>query len=58
MDTPEYNEFNDYNWSAPQTRVMKCKQCGEDVNVNINYHIESVTCNKCWALTNKEMNNI
>ena len=28
-------------------KVLKCIVCGKDVNVNVNYPIESVTCTSC-----------
>ena len=28
-------------------KLVKCKVCGQDVRVNANYPITSVTCNKC-----------
>jgi len=37
-----------YKWTLDVTRVMACRRCGCDVPVNINYHIESVTCIKCY----------
>ena len=52
------NEDTVFEWTVHQTRVMKCKECGNEVNVNINYQIPSVTCNECWRATNKEMNNM
>ena len=31
------------------SKIMKCKECGVDVPVNINYPINSVTCLRCWS---------
>ena len=33
----------------PDVRLLKCKECGEDVKVNVNYPIKEVTCLRCWA---------
>ena len=30
------------------TRIIKCKECGDDVPVNVNYPITEVTCQKCY----------
>ena len=30
-------------------RIMKCKECGVEVPVNVNYPISEVTCQVCWA---------
>ena len=30
-------------------RIMKCKECGVEVPVNVNYPISEVTCLVCWA---------
>lgn len=34
-----------------ETKVLKCKVCGEDVTVNAMYPISTVTCQKCHAKT-------
>ena len=31
-----------------EVKTMQCKVCNKDVPVNVNYHIESVTCNECY----------
>jgi hypothetical protein len=30
-------------------RIMKCKECGVEIPVNVNYPISEVTCQMCWA---------
>ena len=30
-------------------RIMKCKECGVEIPVNVNYPISEVTCLVCWA---------
>jgi len=37
------------DFQLDEVRIMKCKECGVDVPVNINYRINTVTCLKCWA---------
>ena len=32
-----------------EVKVLKCKVCGVDTPVNVNYPITEVTCLKCWA---------
>ena len=32
-------------------KILKCKVCGEDVKVNANYPVTTLTCNKCYAET-------
>lgn len=29
-------------------RIMKCKECGVEMPVNVNYQISEVTCLVCW----------
>ena len=29
--------------------IVKCKCCGKDVSVNVNYPIEQVTCQVCYV---------
>ena len=29
-------------------KVMKCKKCGVEINVNAAYPITEVTCQDCW----------
>ena len=31
-----------------QIKTMQCKVCSKDVAVNVNYDIQSVTCNACY----------
>ena len=31
-----------------QIKTMQCKVCNKDVAVNVNYDIQSVTCNECY----------
>lgn len=37
------------DFQLDEVKVIKCKECGVDVPVNINYPINSVTCLRCWA---------
>ena len=37
------------NFKLDEVRIMKCKECGVDVPVNVNYQISEVTCQVCWA---------
>ena len=37
------------DFQLDEVKVMKCKECGVDVPVNINYPISEVTCLRCWA---------
>ena len=37
------------NFKLDDVRIMKCKECGVDVPVNVNYPIVEVTCQKCWS---------
>lgn len=37
------------DFQLDQVKIIKCKECLVDVPVNVNYPIESVTCQKCWA---------
>ena len=37
------------DFQLDEVKIMKCKECGVDVPVNINYPINSVTCLRCWA---------
>ena len=30
-------------------KILKCKVCGEDVKVNANYPITTLTCTRCYA---------
>ena len=47
---------NEMNFILDDVRIMKCKECGVDVPVNVNYPISEVTCLRCWAKkkTNKK----
>ena len=40
----------------PDAKILKCKECGVDVKVNVNYPIDSVTCLVCWG-KKKQSNN-
>ena len=37
------------DFQLDEVRIMKCKECGVDVPVNVNYPISEVTCLRCWA---------
>ena len=37
------------DFQLDEVKVMKCKECGVDVPVNVNYPINTVTCLRCWA---------
>ena len=37
------------DFQLDEVRIMKCKECGADVPVNVNYPISEVTCLRCWA---------
>ena len=37
------------DFQLDEVKIMKCKECGVDVPVNINYPISEVTCLRCWA---------
>ncbi len=40
---------NEMEFKLDEVRIMKCKECGVDVPVNVNYPIAEVTCLVCWA---------
>ena len=37
------------DFQLDEVRILKCKECGVDVPVNVNYPISEVTCLRCWA---------
>ena len=44
------------DFQLDEVRIMKCKERGVDVPVNINYPINTVTCLKCWAKKKSQEN--
>jgi len=40
---------NGMSFKFDEVRIMKCKECSEDVPVNVNFPISEVTCLVCWA---------
>ena len=39
----------DLDFQLDAVKILKCRECGVDVPVNINYPITEVTCQKCWT---------
>ena len=40
---------NGMDFQLDEVKLMKCKECRNDVPVNVNYPITEVTCLECWA---------
>lgn len=41
-------------FELPDVKILKCRECGVDVKVNVTYPIEDVGCNSWYCPKTKE----